>query len=54
MVPAVATDDQPRPIEILAVTKKFDIATQTLRELPTIQKTPFNSNQGNSTTEKIF
>ena len=31
-------DDQPEPIVFLAVTKK--IVTQTLREAPTIQKTP--------------
>ena len=27
-VPAVATDDQPQPVVLLAVTKKFNIATQ--------------------------
>ena len=53
-LPTVATDDQPGPIVFLAVTKKFDIATQTLREPPAIQKTPVNSNQGNNTTEKIL
>ena len=54
LVPTVATDDQPGPIVFSAVTKKFDIATQTLHEPPAIQKTPVNSNQGNNTTEKII
>ena len=54
LVPAVATDDQPVPIVFSAVTKKFDIATQTLREPPVMQKTPVNSNQGNNTTENIL
>ena len=54
LVPAFATDDQPKPTVFLAVTKKFDIATQTLRELPVIEKTPVNSNQGNNTTENFL
>ena len=54
LVPAVATDDQPTPSEFSAVTKKFYIATQTLREPPAMQKTPVNSNQGNNVTEKIL
>ena len=37
LVPAVATDDQPGPVVFSAVTKKFDIATQTLREPPAIR-----------------
>ena len=52
LVPTVATDDQPGPIAFSAITKKFDIATQTLCEPPIIQKTPVNSNQGNNNTEK--
>ena len=32
LVPKVATDDQPGPIVFSAVTKKLDIATQTLCE----------------------
>ena len=35
-----------------AVIKKFDVATQTFREPPAMQKTVANSNQGNNTTEK--
>ena len=35
-----------------AITKKFDIATQTLRKSAAIQKTAVSSNQGNKTTEK--
>ena len=53
LVPAVITDDQPGPIVFSAVTKKFGIATQTLCEPPAMQKTPVNSNQGNSTAKKI-
>ena len=52
LVSAVPTDDQPGPIVLLAITNKFGIATQTLREPPATQKTPINSNQGNNTTEK--
>ena len=47
-------DDQPGPIVFSALTNKRDIATQTLREPPAIQKTPVNSNQGNNTTEKFL
>ena len=54
LVPAVATDDQPGPSVFSAVTKKFDIATQTLCEPPAKQKTPVNSNQGNNTTENFL
>ena len=35
-----------------AITKKFDIATQTFRKSAAIQKTAVSSNQGNKTTEK--
>ena len=52
LVLAIAIDDQPGPSVFSAVTKKLDFATQTLRETPTMQKTPVNSNQGNNTTEK--
>ena len=38
----------------LAVTKNFDIATQTLCEPPAIQETPVNSSHGNNTTEKML
>ena len=54
LVPTVATDDQPGPIVFSAITKKFDIATQTLHEAPAIQKTPVNSNQCNTTTENFL
>ena len=54
LVPVVVTDNQPGPVVFSAVTKKFDIATQTLRELPAKQKTPVNSNQGNNTPEKLL
>ena len=54
LAPAVATDYQPGPIVYSPFTSKFDIATQTLREPPAIQKTPVNSNQGNNTTEKFL
>ena len=54
LVPVVATDDQPGPIVFSAVTKKFDIATQTLRAPPAMEKTPVNSNQANNTKEKIL
>ena len=54
LVPTVATDDQPGPTAFSVVTKKFDIATQTLCEPPTIQKIPVNSNQGNNTTENFL
>ena len=54
LIPAVATDDQPGPSVFSFVTKKFDIATQTLCEPPATQKPPVNSNQGNNTTEKIL
>ena len=49
-----AKDDQPGPIAFSVVTNKFDIAIQTLREPPAIQKTPVNTNQGNNTTENIL
>ena len=52
LVPAVATGDQPGPSVFSAITKKLDIATQTFREPPAIQKPPVNSNQGNITTKK--
>ena len=54
LVPTVATDEQPGRVVFSAVTKKFDIATQTLREPPIIRKTAVNSNQGNNTTEIIL
>ena len=54
LVPAVATNDQPQPIVFLAITKKFDIATQALREPLAMKKTPVNRNQGNNTTVKIL
>ena len=60
LVPAVATDDQPGPVILLAVTKKFDIATQNLQVLPAMQKkktkkkTVVNSNQSNYTTENYL
>ena len=38
LVPAVATDVQPGPVVFLAVTKKFDIATQNLQVPPAMQK----------------
>ena len=38
LVPAVATDDQPGPLVFLAVTNKFDIATQNLKVPPAMQK----------------
>ena len=50
----VATDDHPGPTVFSAVTKKLDIATQTLCDPPAIQKTTVNINQGNNTTEKKF
>ena len=54
LVSAVPTDDQPGPIVFLAITNKFDIATQALCEPPATQKTQINSNQGNNTTEKNY
>ena len=55
LVPAVATDDQPRPVVFVAVTKKFDIATQNLQVPPAMQKkTVVNSNQSNYTTENYL
>ena len=42
------------PYCTLAVTKKFDIAKQTLCEPPAMQKTPVISNQDNNTTKKIL
>ena len=54
LVPAVVTDDQPGSSAFSVVTKKLGIATQTLRELPIMQKTPVNSNQGNNTTGKFL
>ena len=59
LVPAVATDDQPGPLVFLAVTNKFDIATQTLKVPPAMQKkkkrkeekTVVNSSQTTYTTE---
>ena len=53
LVLTVATDDQPGPTAFSAVTKKFDIATQTICEPPATQKTPVNSNQGNNTIENF-
>ena len=53
LVPAVATDDQPRSMVFSAVMKKFDIATQTIREPSTMQQTPNSNNQGAITTEKF-
>ena len=38
LVPTVATDDQPGPVVFVAVTKKFDIATQNLQMPPAMQK----------------
>ena len=38
LVPAVATDDQPRPVVFVAVAKKFDIVTQNLQVPPAMQK----------------
>ena len=54
LVPAVATNDQPGPSVFSAITKKFDIGTQTLCEPAAMQKTLVNSNQGNNTTEKFL
>ena len=61
VVPAVAIDDQPRPLVFLAVTKKFDIATQNLqvppmqkREKEKKNKTVVNSSQSNYTTENYL
>ena len=54
LVPAVSTDDQRGPVVFLAVTKKFNNATQTLREPPAIQKSSVNSNQGNNTKKKFL
>ena len=54
LVPRVAADDQPGPSVFSVVTKKFDIATETPCEPPTMQKAPVNSSQGNNTTEKIL
>ena len=56
LVPAVATDDQPGPVVFLAVTKKFDIATQNLQVPPAMQKKKnvVNSSQSNYTTENYL
>ena len=55
LVPAVATDDQPGPVVFLAVTKKFDIATQNLQVPPAMQKkNVVNSSQSNYTTENYL
>ena len=54
LVPVVVTDDHLGPVVFSAVTKKFDTAKQTLRELPARQKTAVNSNQGNNTAEKLL
>ena len=57
LVPAVATDDQPGPVVFLAVTKKFDIATQNLQVPPAMQKEKkpvVNSNHSNYTTENYL
>ena len=55
LVPAVATDDQPGPVVFLAVTKKFDIATQNLQVPPAMQKKCLvNINQSNYTTENYL
>ena len=58
LVAAVATDDQPRPVVFLAVTKKFDIATQNFQVPLAMQKkkkkTVVNSNQSNYTTENYL
>ena len=54
LVPAVATDDQPGPVVFLAVTKKFDIATQNLQVPPAMQKKLVNSNQSDYTTENYL
>ena len=55
LVPAVATDDQPGPVVFLAVTKKFDIATQNLQVPPAMQKKYLlNINQSNYTTENYL
>ena len=60
LVPAVATDDQPGALVFLAVTNKFDIATQNLKVPPAMQKkkkkkkekkTVVNSSQTTYTTE---
>ena len=52
LVHGVATDDPRGLILFSAVTKKFGIATQTLREQSAMQRTTVNSNQGNNTPEK--
>ena len=57
LVAAVATDDQPRPVVFLVVTKKFDIATQNFQVPLAMQKkkkTVVNSNQSNYTTENYL
>ena len=61
LVAAVATDDQPRPVVFLAVTKKFDIATQNFQVPSAMQKktkkekkTVVNSNQSNYTIENYL
>ena len=56
LVPAVATDDQPGPLVFVAVTKKFDIATQNLQVPPAMQKKKnvVNSSQSNYTTENYL
>ena len=56
LVPAVATDDQPGPVVFVAVTKKFDIATQNLQVPPAMQKKKnvVNSSQSNYTTENYL
>ena len=57
LVPVVATDDQPRPLVFLVVTKKFDIATQNLQVPTPMQKkkrTVVNSSQSNHTTENYL
>ena len=40
LVSAVAKDGEPGPIVFSAVTKKFDISTETLSEPSVMQKTP--------------
>ena len=53
LLPAVAIVDQPGPNVLSAVTKKCDIATQTLPEPLAMQKIAVNRNQCNNTTEKL-
>ena len=56
LVPAVATNGQPRYVVFLAATKKFDIATQNLQVPPAMpkKKPVVNSNQSNYATENYL